>query len=56
MDEEHEKKVVKKGRRWHSVCEEEPFSGTNADAVSIPEPLSFWDVIEHPDRHTKGGK
>jgi hypothetical protein len=48
-----------RGRRWHVIDKirelKEPFSGTSSSAAISPEPLTWWDVIEHPERHKKGG-
>jgi hypothetical protein len=47
---------VPKGRRWRSISEKEPFSGTSSSTAVSPEPLTWWDVIEHPEDHMKREK
>lgn len=48
----------KKPRRWKAVhAREEPYSGTSPAASISAEkdrgPITWWDVIEHPEDHVK---
>lgn len=48
----------KKPRRWKAVhAGKEPYSGTSSAAAISAEkdkkPVSWWDVIEHPEDHVK---